>query len=117
MKKVLSYITLPALSLALLISCNGCNNSGNDSNGPNGPTGSETPLPVANVKVPEFDSDSAYLYVKQQVDFGPRMPNTPQHDACGKWLQQRFGEYADKVTVQTAKVTAFDNKALNCSNI
>ena len=28
------------------------------------------------VNVPQFDADSAYLYVKNQVDFGPRVPNT-----------------------------------------
>ena len=26
------------------------------------------------VNVPQFDADSAYLYVKNQVDFGPRVP-------------------------------------------
>lgn len=31
------------------------------------------------VNVPQFDADSAYLYVKNQVDFGPRVPNTKEH--------------------------------------
>ena len=36
------------------------------------------------VNVPQFDADSAYLYVKNQVDFGPRVPNTKEHVACRK---------------------------------
>ena len=31
---------------------------------------------VGVVNVPQFDADSAYLYVKNQVDFGPRVPNS-----------------------------------------
>ena len=38
------------------------------------------------VNVPQFDADSAYLYVKNQVDFGPRVPNTKEHVACGNYL-------------------------------
>lgn len=37
------------------------------------------------VNVPQFDADSAYLYVKNQVDFGPRVPNTKEHVACGNY--------------------------------
>ncbi len=35
------------------------------------------------VNVPQFDADSAYLYVKNQVDFGPRVPNTKGQ--CSLW--------------------------------
>ena len=38
------------------------------------------------MNVPQFDADSAYLYVKNQVDFGPRVPNTKEHVACGNYL-------------------------------
>ena len=41
------------------------------------------------VNVPQFDADSAYLYVKNQVDFGPRVPNTKEHVACGNYLDDR----------------------------
>ena len=36
------------------------------------------------VNVPQFDADSAYLYVKNQVDFGPRVPNTKEHTAVAR---------------------------------
>jgi hypothetical protein len=36
--------------------------------------------------VPSFDADSAYNFVKRQVDFGPRVPNTPAAKACAQYL-------------------------------
>ena len=35
---------------------------------------------------PTFNADSAYAFVAKQVAFGPRVPNTPSHVACGDWL-------------------------------
>ena len=32
------------------------------------------------VIVPEFNADSAYAFVQKQVDFGPRIPNTPAQE-------------------------------------
>ena len=41
---------------------------------------------VATIQAPQFDADSAYQYVKEQVDFGPRVPNSKGHVACGNYL-------------------------------
>src|SRR4051812_21094038 len=38
--------------------------------------------PIKASQVPSFNEDSAYAFVKAQVDFGPRVPNTKEHDAC-----------------------------------
>src|SRR5687767_15761299 len=36
------------------------------------------------VTVPDFNADSAYFFVKKQVDFGPRIPNTDAHRKAGR---------------------------------
>jgi hypothetical protein len=41
------------------------------------PVPKQQPQPA--VKVPAFDSDSAFAYVKKQVDFGPRNPGSAGH--------------------------------------
>lgn len=41
--------------------------------------------PIASA-VPDFNADSAYAYVANQVAFGPRVPNTAAHKACGDYL-------------------------------
>ncbi|MEY3573725.1 MAG: hypothetical protein RLZZ617_323, partial [Bacteroidota bacterium] len=35
------------------------------------------------VSVPEFQGDSAMAWVERQVAFGPRIPGTKAHQACG----------------------------------
>ena len=67
--------------------------------------------------VPTFNADSAYVFVKNQVDFGPRVPNTPEHFACGKHLIKQLESYGAVVMVQEFKVKAYDNTILNLRNI
>lgn len=64
-----------------------------------------------------FSADSAYSYVKQQCDMGPRVPGTPAHERCAQWLTASLRQWCDTVVVQQAPVTTFDGKQLNCKNI
>ena len=64
-----------------------------------------------------FNADSAYQFVKAQCDFGPRVPGTPAHERCGRWLENRLGTYCDTVVVQRGTVTTFDGVTLHISNI
>lgn len=73
------------------------------------------PEPAKNV--PAFNADSAYAYVKAQVDFGPRVPLTKSHADCAEYLVTELKKYADNVIVQKGMVTTFDNKNIECKNI
>ncbi len=77
----------------------------------------EKPEDTKTVTVPGFNADSAYMFVKKQVDFGPRVPNTPEHKACGNFLEQKLREFGAKVTVQQADLKAFDGTMLKARNI
>jgi hypothetical protein len=92
-----------------------CNNHENtpESQG----TQSQTQTQNAEKYAPQFNSDSAYLYIKQQVDFGPRVPNTKAHDACAKYLENKLREFTPDVTVQTGDVKAYDGTVLHIKNI
>jgi hypothetical protein len=48
----------------------------------------------------EFDESRAWMYVEQQMAFGPRIPNTEGHRRTGDWLLQLLRERADTVIVQ-----------------
>ncbi|MDE6299785.1 MAG: M28 family peptidase [Muribaculaceae bacterium] len=87
-----------------------CGSKGNSTKG-NEATQSENVMPVG------FDADSAYAYVKRQVDFGPRVPNTEAHRACGEWLVSELGRHGAKVTVQNPVLKAFDGTQLKARNI
>lgn len=71
----------------------------------------------AAVVVPGFNADSAYLYVKTQVDFGPRVPNTAQHVACGNYLAGKLTEFGATLTNQYADLLTFDGTVLKARNI
>ncbi len=66
---------------------------------------------------PNFDADSAYHFIERQVSFGPRVPNSPAHAACAKWLTTSMERLGADVFVQEAQVKAFDNNLLNIKNI
>lgn len=69
------------------------------------------------VVVPEFNADSAYQFIQKQVDFGPRVPNTPAHVAAGEYLAQKLKEFGAEVTNQYVDLTAYDGTILKARNI
>ena len=69
------------------------------------------------IVVPDFNSDSAYVYTQKQVEFGPRVPNTSAHDKCAKYLKNKMESLGAKVIVQKAKVRAYNGKWLKIQNI
>lgn len=66
---------------------------------------------------PDFNADSAYRYVAKQVEFGPRVPNTKEHIACGDYLVTTLRKFGADVQEQKMTVTAFDGTKLNARNI
>lgn len=77
----------------------------------------DEPGKKTSVQVPQFNADSAYKYVQAQVDFGPRVPNTGEHVACGEYLARQLESYGAKVTNQYVDLPAFDGTLLKARNI
>ena len=81
-------------------------------------TTTETAAPPANlVPAPAFQADSAYAFVARQVSFGPRVPNSAAHRACGDFLIRKLKDLGAQVTVQEFESTAYDGKKLRLRNI
>jgi len=89
-------------------------------------TGKETPSDDKEVKqkpvsaaitVPKINQDSAYAYVQQQVNFGPRIPGTKAHSACAVWMENKLRSYIPDVIVQKGVATTFDNRKYDLKNI
>ena len=68
------------------------------------------------VFVPQFNSDSAYYFIKQQVDFGPRVPNSIAHQNCYLYLKSKLSNYGASIIVQEDTVRRFDGDILNMKN-
>lgn len=69
-------------------------------------------------EMPTFNADSAYNYVKSQVDFGPRVPGTDGHFKCAQYLVSELHRHgADTVIEQKTIVTAHNGNKLPINNI
>lgn len=69
------------------------------------------------VKVPAFQADSAYNYIGAQANFGPRVPNSAAHKACGDYLAAKLEQFGAKVYNQYADLIAYDGTVLKARNI
>lgn len=100
MKKFWIWIFVPLL----LIACHG-KKENKDTNKP------------TEISTFAFEGDSAFAFVKAQVDFGPRTPNSEAHEKCADYLTTKLLQYCDTVYVQSFVATAYDGKKLNSKNI
>ena len=65
----------------------------------------------------DFNADSAYQFVNEQVKFGPRVTNSKAHIKCASWLEQTLKKYSQHVFVQPFTAKAYNGTVLNCKNI
>ena len=75
------------------------------------------PKPKRTVAVPVFNADSAFVFVKAQTDFGPRVPFTEAHELCCNWLVDKLAQYADTVMVQEFRTRLYNNQGADGKNI
>ncbi len=82
---------------------------------------SKTKQPVINTQevmaAPSFDADSAYIYTKNQVDFGPRVPGTPAHKACGNYLANELRRFGAEVIEQETDLKLYNGNIIHAKNI
>jgi Zn-dependent M28 family amino/carboxypeptidase len=97
--------------ISALILATGCNSTPRQAE-----KGTES-APKAKVRTPDFNADSAYRFVKEQLAFGPRVPNTPAHEKCAAYLSEKLKGYAEKVISQKGTIKAYNGTPLRFENI
>ncbi|KAB2859069.1 MAG: M28 family peptidase [Flavobacteriales bacterium] len=70
-----------------------------------------------NIQRPDFNADSAYHFIQQQVDFGPRFPNNEAHGKCADFLKNKLSSYGLQSNIQIGKAKTFNNKDITIKNI
>jgi len=111
-KKILIlFFLLPFFAIFFMQSC------GSDSKKETAPKVEQNTNQKTKVFVPQFNSDSAYYFIKQQVDFGPRVPNSIAHKNCYLYLKSKLSNYGASIIVQEDTVRRFDGEILNMKNI
>ena len=78
---------------------------------------SSTSEPVKSFKAADFNADTAYYFVNEQVKFGPRVNNSKAHEKCAAWLEATLKKYTPNVIVQNFTAKAYDGTMLNGKNI
>lgn len=76
-----------------------------------------TKTPVSSIIIPAFNADSAWAFAEKQTLFGPRVPNTKEHDNCRQYLSETMQSFGAEVIEQKADLKAFDGTILKSTNI
>ncbi len=63
---------------------------------------------AARLKCRAFDSKAAYQHLVKQCQFGTRVPGTPAHEQCCRWLSEELRSRADEVVVHRFRAKAGD---------
>jgi len=70
------------------------------------------------IEAPAFSADTAFAYLRQQVEFGPRVPGTPGHAQQIEWMTRFLRERADTVIIQPFTHThTKSGKTLEMTNV
>ena len=69
------------------------------------------------VTTPEFNVDSAYSYVVDQLAFGYRHPGTKGHEQCAAYIARRMSGWCDTVIVQPFSTTLWNGQTVQGKNI
>ncbi len=79
----------------------------------------EKPVVDANYvsPAPEFCEDSAYAFVAEQCQFGPRTMNSEAHEACGDYIAETFKRLGAVVYDQYADAKLFNGTPVKMRNI
>lgn len=64
-----------------------------------------------------FSADSAFQFIKKQVDFGPRVPGTKNHKQCADYLKDQLALYCDTAFFQTFKSQNYKGDRFTAYNI
>lgn len=107
----LLVVSLFIVTVILLNSCNSCKS--------NKVSSQAIPMSEPSYKQisPNFNSDSAFSYIKKQVDFGPRVPNSDAHLKCGDYLVSKLNEFGADVFEQKVVLKTYNGVPLNARNI
>lgn len=99
------------LSITVLLIGFACNNAPKEAKSQQVATNSPQ------ISIPDFDKEMAYNYVKAQVDFGPRIPESQAHQNCVNYLVNTLKEFTPNVLVQEFKTRLASKKIVNGKNI
>ncbi|MDB4106971.1 M28 family peptidase [Bacteroidia bacterium] len=95
----------------LLLAFYSCSDSKKSTDGDKPTTETKRPFTV------KFNADSAYQYIQEQVDFGPRVPGTDAHAKTAIYLQNKLVQFCDTAFMQLGSATSYKVKYVEIKNV
>ncbi len=77
----------------------------------------ETVKTKTRVVPPDFNSDSAFVFVKAQADMGPRVPGSKAHDKCVAYFEKELKRFGAEVSIQGGSATSYDGLSWRIDNV
>lgn len=69
------------------------------------------------VTAPAFNADSAFYFLKKQVDMGPRNPGSAAHAQCVQFIKSTLARYSWQIIEQNGPAQTYDGKRFTIRNI
>ena len=95
----------------ILLTLVGCKDRPKESRSEQIKTEAKTPFTV------RFDADSAYQYVQEQVDFGPRVPGSAAHGNTARYLEEKLAQFCDTAFTQYGSMKGSKGQNVAINNI
>lgn len=93
------HIIISGIALLLASLAGAC------ASGTKSPVSTSSDSVTAKADAPLFSPDSAFSYIRSQVEMGPRVPGSEPHRICGQWIISELNRHnADTVVEQKAVV-------------
>ena len=71
----------------------------------------------APISIPQFNRDSAFVFVEQQVNFGPRNPGSDGIEKTRDWLESKLSSYGANVIRQAFTANIYTGESYSSENI
>lgn len=73
---------------------------------------------VRSVSTPDFNADSAFQFIADQLAFGPRVPGSEAHRACKDYLADQLRSFGANVEIQEFNARLFETqRSVRCFNV
>jgi len=103
--------------LSLLLFATGCGGAANNGESEKTADKTESQETQTAPALSGFSADSAFSYLKTQVEFGPRVTNSEAHRRAADWLGAELRRHGADVTEQRVDLQSFDGVTLHARNI
>lgn len=113
MKLILKSLT--AYAVVALVSCK--TETKTDVTENNNTATTNTVAAKPRVVPPDFNSDSAFAFIKAQSDMGPRVPGSNAHKKAVSYYESYFKKLGADVKIMGGNVTTYDGKQWRIDNV